>query len=218
MLQRPRRNRASVAVRSMVRETTFPHHPIVPPFVQAGPNLETPVSSMRGQARRSLDRRDSSKGARGRWAQYLDGPLQRVVHELEKTVPKPCLDVALDPCSPDGHDGVLIDGRIDNDQTLPLLAAMATARVRASADRGAPSDTRHGRVAAIRSSRDEAGFTGVGILSGCVKYAPAFYGPFREALDSAHAAASRKRTRWILPTCARPSGTWRSTRSRVPTC
>jgi porphobilinogen synthase len=87
---------------------------------------------------------------------------------------------------------VLIDGRIDNDATLPLLAAMAVNQARAGADIVAPSDMMDGRVAAIRAALDEAGFTQTGICSYCVKYASAFYGPFREALDSAPRAGDKK--------------------------
>jgi len=137
---------------------------------------------------------NSLKDPRGRESQNPDGLLQRAIRELKKNVPELCVftDVALDPYSSDGHDGVLIDGRIDNDETLPLLAAMAVAQARAGADFVAPSDMMDGRVAAIRHALDEAGFTGVGILSYCVKYASAFYGPFREALDSAPRGGDKK--------------------------
>jgi len=101
-------------------------------------------------------------------------------------------DVALDPYSSDGHDGLVVDGKIDNDQTLPLLAAMAVAQAQAGADIVAPSDMMDGRVGAIRAALDDAGFTQVGICSYCVKYASAFYGPFRDALDSAPRAGDKK--------------------------
>jgi len=101
-------------------------------------------------------------------------------------------DVALDPYSSDGHDGVLLDGRIDNDITVPILAQMAVAQARAGADIVAPSDMMDGRVGAIRSALDAAGFNQVGICAYCVKYASAFYGPFREALDSAPRGGDKK--------------------------
>jgi len=101
-------------------------------------------------------------------------------------------DVALDPYSSDGHDGVLLDGRIDNDVTVPILAEMAVAQARAGADIVAPSDMMDGRVAAIRRALDAAGFVNVGICSYCVKYASAYYGPFREALDSAPRGGDKK--------------------------
>jgi len=201
----------------MVRETTLaPQHLVLPLFVQAGRALETPIGSMPGCARLSVDRLverareaaslgvrgvalfpaldDSLKDPRGREAQNPEGLLQRAVRELKRQVPELCVitDVALDPYSSDGHDGVLIDGRIDNDETLPLLAAMAVAQARAGADMVAPSDMMDGRVAAIRKGLDEAGYTQVGILSYCVKYASAFYGPFREALDSAPRGGDKK--------------------------
>jgi porphobilinogen synthase len=137
---------------------------------------------------------DSLKDPRGRESQNPDGLLQHTVRLLKQKLPELCVitDVALDPYSSDGHDGVLIDGRIDNDETLPLLGAMAVAQARAGADMVAPSDMMDGRVAAIRTALDEAGYTQVGILSYCVKYASAFYGPFREALDSAPRGGDKK--------------------------
>jgi porphobilinogen synthase len=101
-------------------------------------------------------------------------------------------DVALDPYSSDGHDGVLVDSRIDNELTLPILARMAVAQAQAGADVVAPSDMMDGRVAAIRHALDEAGFLNVAICSYCVKYASAFYGPFREALDSQPRSGDKK--------------------------
>jgi porphobilinogen synthase len=100
--------------------------------------------------------------------------------------------VALDPYSSDGHDGVLIDGQVDNDVTLPILAEMALVQARAGADMVAPSDMMDGRVRHIREALDSEGFTRVGICSYAVKYASAFYGPFREALDSAPRAGDKK--------------------------
>lgn len=201
----------------MVREAFLaPQHLVLPLFVQAGQALETPISSMPGCARLSLDRLlvlareasrlgvrgvalfpaldDSLKDPRGREAQNPDGLLQKTVRALKRELPELCVftDVALDPYSSDGHDGVLIDGRIDNDETLPLLAAMAVSQARAGADFVAPSDMMDGRVAAIRRALDEAGYSRVGILSYCVKYASAFYGPFREALDSAPRGGDKK--------------------------
>jgi porphobilinogen synthase len=101
-------------------------------------------------------------------------------------------DVAMDPYSSDGHDGVVINGRIDNDQTLPLLARMAVAQAEAGADIIGPSDMMDGRVGAIRQALDEAGFSEVSIMSYTAKYASAFYGPFRDALDSAPKFGDKK--------------------------
>jgi porphobilinogen synthase len=123
-----------------------------------------------------------------------DGLLQRCVSTLKREIPGLTVitDVALDPYSSDGHDGVVIDGQIDNDRTLPLLAAMAVAQARAGADIVAPSDMMDGRVACIRAALDEAGFTNTGICSYTAKYASAFYGPFREALDSAPRSGDKR--------------------------
>src|SRR5258706_13502337 len=128
---------------------------------------------------------DSEKDPRGSACAKPDGLLQRCVRALKVALPDLLVitDVALDPYSCDGHDGVLIGDRIDNDETLPILAAMAVAQAEAGADIVAPSDMVGGRVAAIRDALDGAGFTGVGIGSYCPNDASAFYGPFREALD-----------------------------------
>ncbi|MEK7354974.1 MAG: porphobilinogen synthase, partial [Bdellovibrionota bacterium] len=101
-------------------------------------------------------------------------------------------DVAMDPYSSDGHDGLVRDGEIVNDETLPILAAMAVAQARAGADYVAPSDMMDGRIGYIRRALDEAGFEKTGILAYSAKYASAFYGPFREALDSAPRAGDKK--------------------------
>jgi porphobilinogen synthase len=120
--------------------------------------------------------------------------LPRAVRALKQALPELVVitDVALDPYSSDGHDGVVIDGRIDNEQTLPILAAMAVTQARAGADVVAPSDMMDGRVGAIRRALDEEGFYEVAICSYCCKYASGFYGPFREALDSAPRSGDKK--------------------------
>jgi porphobilinogen synthase len=137
---------------------------------------------------------DDLKDPRGTESVNDAGLLQRTVRALKKSVPELCVvtDVALDPYSSDGHDGVLIDGRIDNDETLPLLAKMAVSQARAGADVVAPSDMMDGRVGAVRRALDEAGFADVAICSYSVKYASGFYGPFRQALDSAPRAGDKK--------------------------
>jgi porphobilinogen synthase len=217
MLERPRRNRAGSEIRGFLRETTVTaDHLVWPVFVQEGTKKETPISSMPGQARLSVDLLveraklgrelgvpavalfpaldDSLKDPRGKESTNPNGLLQRAVRALKEAVPNLLVitDVALDPYSSDGHDGVVIDGRIDNDVTVPILAAMAVAQAEAGADLVAPSDMMDGRVGAIRRALDEAGHSGVGIMSYCVKYASAFYGPFREALDSAPRAGDKK--------------------------
>jgi len=137
---------------------------------------------------------DDLKDPRAAESANSAGLLQRAVRALKSALPGLLVitDVALDPYSSDGHDGVLIDGRIDNDITLPILAQMAVAQARAGADIVAPSDMMDGRVGAIRSALDAAGFNQVGICAYCVKYASAFYGPFREALDSAPRGGDKK--------------------------
>ena len=217
MLIRPRRNRVNAEIRGFLRETSVSaEHLVWPVFVQDGSRKETPISSMPGQARLSIDLLverakqardlgvpavalfpaldDSLKDPRGKESVNPNGLLQRAVGALKKAVPSLLVvtDVALDPYSSDGHDGVVIDGRIDNDVTVPILAAMAVAQAKVGADLVAPSDMMDGRVGAIRKALDEAGFTNVGIMSYCVKYASAFYGPFREALDSAPRSGDKK--------------------------
>ena len=124
-----------------------------------------------------------------------DGLYQRTIAMIKESVPEMVVitDVAMDPYSTDGHDGVVSeDGRILNDDTLPILADMAIAQAKAGADIVAPSDMMDGRVAWIREALDEEGFTDVGILAYTAKYASAYYGPFRDALDSAPKAGDKK--------------------------
>jgi porphobilinogen synthase len=217
MLARPRRNRKNSQIRGLVRETSLgPQHLIYPMFVQEGEGKRTAIASMPGQARLSLDLLvetaaqafelgvpgvalfpalpEELKDARGTESVNSAGLMQRALRALKASLPDLLVisDVALDPYSSDGHDGVLIDGRIDNDVTVPLLAEMAVAQARAGADIVAPSDMMDGRVAAIRRALDSAGFDQVGICAYCVKYASAFYGPFRQALDSAPRAGDKK--------------------------
>ncbi|NNL84736.1 MAG: porphobilinogen synthase, partial [Myxococcales bacterium] len=217
MRNRPRRNRASPGLRRLVRETRLaPADLVLPLFVQEGERRETPIASMPGHARLSIDLLldlaseaarlgisglalfpsipDDEKDPRGSASTKPDGLLPRAIRALKHAHPELLVitDVALDPYSSDGHDGVLVDGRIDNDESLPILAAMAVTQAEAGADIVAPSDMMDGRVAALRDALDEAGHQGVAIGSYCVKYASAFYGPFREALDSAPRGGDKK--------------------------
>jgi len=200
-----------------VRETRLsPDDLVLPLFVQDGESAATPIASMPGHARLSIDRlvekageavalgvpgvalfpviAPAEKDPRGSACAKPDGLLQRSVRALKAAHPGLLVitDVALDPYSSDGHDGVLIGDRIDNDQTLPILAAMAVSQAEAGADIVAPSDMMDGRVLAIREALDATGFTEVGIGSYCTKYASAFYGPFRDALDSAPRRGDKK--------------------------
>jgi porphobilinogen synthase len=217
MLARPRRNRRTAGMRALVRDTELtPARLVYPMFVQEGEAKRSPIESMPGQARLSIDLLvetaaeafrlgvpavalfpalpDDQKDPRGSESTNASGLLPRTVRALKSALPELVVitDVALDPYSSDGHDGVLIDGIIDNDVSLPILAAMAVAQARAGADVVAPSDMMDGRVGAIRSALDEAGFTDVAICSYCCKYASSFYGPFRQALDSAPRAGDKK--------------------------
>ena len=182
---------------------------IWPLFVQEGVDQVTPIAAMPGCARVSIDRAieqvteaacaglagialfpvvpDHLKDSRGQESCNRDGLMARAIRALKAAAPDLLLlsDVALDPYSSDGHDGVLIHGKIDNDATLPLLAEMAVLQAEAGADLVAPSDMMDGRIGVIRQALDEAGYPQVGICSYAVKYASAFYGPFREALESA---------------------------------
>jgi len=217
MLIRPRRNRSRPALRRLVRETRLSSDDLVLPlFVQEGEQQRTPIDSLPGQARLSIDLlvqtateahdlgipgvalfpalTESEKDSRGSASVKPDGLLQRSVRALKSALPDLLVitDVALDPYSSDGHDGILIGDRIDNDESLPLLAAMAVSQAEAGADLVAPSDMMDGRVGYIREALDDAGFNEVGIGSYCSKYASAFYGPFRDALESAPRAGDKK--------------------------
>ncbi len=217
MLERPRRNRRTPGIRAMVRETRLdPSNLVLPLFVQEGETSETPIASMPGQARLGIERLvrkaeetlasgvravalfpaldESLKDREGTESANPQGLLPRAVRALKRHFPELVVitDVALDPYSSDGHDGLVVDGRIDNDLTLPLLSRMALVHADAGADLVAPSDMMDGRVRFIREALDAAGHTGVGILSYAVKYASAFYGPFREALDSAPKSGDKK--------------------------
>ena len=217
MINRPRRNRLTSGVRGLIRETNIqPRDLVWPTFVQEGNNLRTPIGSMPGVSRLSIDQLvvdskkafelgipavalfpaidDSLKNSEGKESLNPEGLLQRAVKKLKKEIPDLVVitDVALDPYSSDGHDGFVRDGEILNDKTLPLLAGMAVAQAKAGADVVAPSDMMDGRVEAIRWALDDAGFHNVLICSYCVKYASAFYGPFRDALESAPKEGDKK--------------------------
>ena len=206
---RPRRNRQTAAIRGLVRETSLDaSHLIYPLFVQDGQT--EPIDAMPGQNRWSLDglvtevKRahdlginavvlfpkvpDDQKTETGEHAYAPDGLAQRAVAAVKKNVPGVCVitDVALDPYNSDGHDGIVSPtGEVLNDETIAVLSKQAISHAQAGADIVAPSDMMDGRVGAIRSALDHAGHTNVSIMSYTAKYASAFYGPFRGALDSA---------------------------------
>lgn len=210
LIERPRRLRRTEAIRRMVRETRLSVDQLVAPlFVVEGHGVRQEVPSMPGQYRLSIDELvrearelhalgipavalfpaldESLKTPDGREAFNPDGLYPRAIRAVKEAVPELLVitDVALDPYSSDGHDGIVRDGRILNDETVEILARMAVVQAQAGADIVAPSDMMDGRVGAIRRALDEAGFTEVAILSYTAKYASAFYGPFRDALDSA---------------------------------
>lgn len=206
---RPRRNRRTAAIRSLVRETSLDaSHLIYPLFVQDGPT--EPIDAMPGQNRWSLEdlckevRRahdlginaivlfpkvpDDQKTETGEHAYAPDGLAQRAIAAVKQTNPEVCVvtDVALDPYNSDGHDGIVSPtGEVLNDETIAVLCQQAISHANAGADIVAPSDMMDGRVGAIRAALDHAGHTNVSIMSYTAKYASAFYGPFRGALDSA---------------------------------
>jgi porphobilinogen synthase len=209
---RPRRNRKSPAIRSLVQEHRL--HPsdfILPLFVQESPEAKTPISSMPGQFRYNPDQlvqealeaqqlgipavalfpaiEPSKKDEHAKESYNPNGLLPQVVRRLKKEVPGLTIitDVAMDPYSSDGHDGIVQEGTILNDATLEVLGKMAVCQAEAGADIIAPSDMMDGRVFYLREVLDQAGYEEVGILSYAAKYASAFYGPFRDALDSAPA-------------------------------
>ncbi len=207
---RPRRLRRSEAVRRMARETRLSADDLIMPlFVVEGEGVREPIDAMPGQFRLSVDRLveearevwdlgvpaaalfpkvpEKMKDERGSAGLDPDGLFPRAIRAVKAAVPDLVLvtDVALDPYSSDGHDGIVRDGRIDNDASLELLAEMAVVQAAAGADVVAPSDMMDGRVAAIRAALDGAGHADALILSYSAKYASALYGPFRAALDSA---------------------------------
>ena len=214
---RPRRNRVSASVRGMVRETRLSLEQLVYPlFLLEDRNAIQPILSMPGISRFGLEKLmvevDECMNAgvtnfilfpavdekhKDKYATYsLDASnfYLTAIRELKKRFPEAVFisDVAMDPYSSDGHDGLVIDGKIVNDETLPILSAMALAQAEAGFDIIGPSDMMDGRVGEIRDTLDDHGFVNVGIMSYTAKYASAFYGPFREALDSAPKSGDKK--------------------------
>ncbi|MCC7442266.1 MAG: porphobilinogen synthase [Bdellovibrionales bacterium] len=217
LTERPRRNRRNEGIRRMVRETELrPANLVYPLFLVEGSGQRVPVKSMPGVDRLSADLlveearaamkagvaavalfpalSDSKKDTRATESKNPNGLLQTTVKRLKDALPELVVitDVAMDPYSTDGHDGLVKDGRILNDPTLEILAEMAVSQARAGADLVAPSDMMDGRVGFIRRALDQAGFEEVGILAYTAKYASAFYGPFRDALDSAPRHGDKK--------------------------
>ena len=214
---RPRRNRANSSVRGMVRETRISLEQLVYPlFLLEDKQAIQPILSLPGISRFGLEKLmvevDECMNAgvtnfilfpavdekhKDKYASYsLDASnfYLTAIRELKKRFPEAIFisDVAMDPYSSDGHDGLVIDNQIVNDETLPILSAMAVAQAEAGFDIIGPSDMMDGRVGEIRDALDNQGFLNVGIMSYTAKYASAFYGPFREALDSAPKSGDKK--------------------------
>ncbi len=217
LIERPRRNRKSAVIRDAVRETSLgPERFIYPLFVHDG-DEQVPIASMPGCSRHSrasllveVERavavgvrmialfpaiEEKHKDPTGSGSYDDDGLVPRTIKALKDRFPQLVVvtDVALDPYSSDGHDGIVgPDGRILNDETVAVLCKQALSQARAGADIVAPSDMMDGRVGAIREALDGEGHTEVSILAYTAKYASAFYGPFREALDSAPKNGDKK--------------------------
>ena len=215
-----RRNRIlrhSPAIRSMVAETTLsPNDFIVPLFIIEGEHQQSEISSMPGYYRQSTDLtvqeakslwamglksvllfikcKDELKDNKGTEALNPDGLMQRSIRAIKDAIPEMLVmtDVALDPFSSFGHDGIVENGQIINDASVEVLAKMSVSHARAGADFVAPSDMMDGRIGAIRNALEENHFSNTGIMSYSAKYASCFYGPFRDALDSAPGFGDKK--------------------------
>ncbi|WP_374166882.1 porphobilinogen synthase [Arcticibacter sp. MXS-1] len=217
MLQRPRRNRKSEVIREMVKETYLTaSNLILPLIITEGDNKKIEVASMPGVYRLSIDNLlreveeclnlglkafdlfpNMDEALKDKYAtiSYHEECLYlRAIRAIKNRFPEACVitDVAMDPYSSDGHDGIVENGEILNDETLEVLGKMALAHAQSGADIIAPSDMMDGRVGYIRNVLDQNGFTNVSIMSYCAKYASAFYGPFRDALDSAPKFGDKK--------------------------
>lgn len=217
MLIRPRRLRYTPAIRRLVRETELTVNDLIYPlFIMEGENQKMAIPSMPDCYRYSLDLllkevvnaynlginaialfpliAEDKKDNFGRESYNPDGLVPRAVKAIKKEVPEIIIitDVALDPFSIYGHDGIVEDGKILNDETLEVLVKMSLSQAAAGANFVAPSDMMDGRVGAIRRALDAAGYLDVGILAYTAKYASAYYGPFRDALESAPKFGDKK--------------------------
>ncbi|MEZ0485852.1 porphobilinogen synthase [Fibrella aquatica] len=217
IIRRPRRNRQSAAIRDMVQETRLHASDFIfPVFILEGKQVRSEVSSMPGIYRYSQDLLldeigrcldlgittfdlfpnlpESIKDKYATESHNPDGLYLQTVRAIKEKYPEATVmtDVAMDPYSSDGHDGIVENGQILNDETLEVLGRMAVAQAQAGADIVGPSDMMDGRVGYLRQELDKAGFHNVAIMSYCAKYASAFYGPFRDALNSAPKFGDKK--------------------------
>ena len=215
-----RRNRilrANPSIRSLVAETIIkPSDFIAPLFIAEGENVSSEILSMPGYYRRSLDGTVKEvkelyslgikcvllfvksaaelKDTTGKESWNPNGLMQRSIKAIKDAVPEMVVmtDVALDPYSSYGHDGIVVDGEIVNDPTVEALVKMSLSHAKAGADFVAPSDMMDGRIGAIRQAFEQNNYTGTGIMAYSAKYASCFYGPFRDALDSAPGFGDKK--------------------------
>ena len=214
---RPRRNRKNAAIRDMVQESRLGiENLIFPVFLKDGTNIKEEISSLPNIYRWSIDLllkeidscmelgirtydifpaiEDDLKDQSATMSYDPANFYLKAIQKIKETFPEIVLmsDVALDPYSSDGHDGLVRNGKIVNDETLPILAKMSVAQAQAGIDIIGPSDMMDGRVGVIRSALDDAGYTETSIMSYTAKYASAFYGPFRDALKSAPKSGDKK--------------------------
>ncbi len=215
LIKRPRRLRRSEAMRSLVRETSVRVDDLIyPMFVTEGEKTREPIDSMPGQYRFTVDELvaecrelwdlgipavnlfgySTEKDDMATKSYDPEGLIQRAVRGIKAQVPELCVqtDVALDPYTNHGHDGLVVDDEIINDETVKVLCKMALSHAEAGVDWVAPSDMMDGRVGGIRQALDAKGHTNVGILAYSAKYASCFYGPFRGALESAPKKGDKK--------------------------
>jgi porphobilinogen synthase len=216
MLRRPRRNRKNPPIRGHQQETILAlQNLIYPLFVVDGQQKQEPIPSMPGAYRYSVDTllqeveqalslglrtfilfpavEDQLKDATASYSYHPDNFYLKAIQSIKQQFPEACVvtDVAMDPYSSDGHDGLVRDGQVVNDDTLPILAKMALAQADAGADILGPSDMMDGRVGYIRDALDSRGHQQVSIMAYTAKYATAYYGPFRDALASAPEGGSK---------------------------
>ena len=216
-LRRNRRLRTNEAIRSLVRETILsPNDFLVPLFVVEGQNVKEEIPSMPNYFRYSLDLLEKEvkelwglglksvllfvkvphklKDNKGKEAVNPDGLMQRAIKTVKHACPEMLVmtDVALDPYSSYGHDGIVEHDQILNDESVEVLTEMSLSHARAGADFVAPSDMMDGRILSIREALEDEGYLNTGIMAYSAKYASAFYGPFRDALDSAPGFGDKK--------------------------
>lgn len=216
-ISRPRRLRVNGSIRALVQETSLSTNDLMAPiFVVEGTKIKEEISSMPNYFRFSLDELvyeindlwslgikavllfgkalDETKDNVGTEAYNPNGLLQRAIKKVKEICPEMIVmtDVALDPFSIYGHDGIVKNGEIVNEETVEVLSKMAVSHAKAGADWVAPSDMMDGRILRIREALDKEGFLNTGIMAYSAKYASCFYGPFRDALDSAPGFGDKK--------------------------